>query len=175
MTSQRNRTLTIAFAIVTLWIDTGRAQVRIAPPAAPVAPPIASPVAPPIKPVGLLPVPVGPITTAPPPPQPGFYVRSYLGKCLDFAPPHTPFSAQVVSQVAISDCNGSATQQILVEEVDSHHDVVLHAGSKVIGITYSNVKTLAPGDLSGNMAATSGNTPLVFGLELQDRLAVTAI
>jgi len=60
---------------------------------------------------------------------PLFEVRSYLGKCLDFGTPN----GAAGSAVYISDCNKGASQQIRIEEINENHDVILHAGSKVIG------------------------------------------
>ena len=60
---------------------------------------------------------------------PVFYLRSYMGKCLDFGT-----ARPAGTQVYISDCNKSAEQQILVEEVDAQHDVRLHAGALVLGL-----------------------------------------
>jgi FG-GAP-like repeat len=64
-----------------------------------------------------------------------FYVLAFAGtlahgKCLDFGPP-----PQVAgSPVFIFDCNGTASQQVLVEEINNRHQVILHVGTKVIGI-----------------------------------------
>jgi hypothetical protein len=95
------------------------------------------------------------------PPRPIFYVRSYLGKCLDFGP-----SATGGTQVYVSDCNDSAEQQVLVEEVDAQHDVILHAGGKVLGYRPVLVGS-APGPLVAT--ASAAPAPPVYALELQDR------
>jgi hypothetical protein len=80
-----------------------------------------------------------------------FVVRSYGGKCLDFGPP-----PQVVgSPVFISRCNaGSSTQQIVVEEINDRHEVILHAGNKVIAIRGN-----PPSTLPGTAAPVSGVLP----------------
>jgi hypothetical protein len=73
-----------------------------------------------------------------------FYVRSYGGKCLSFDPPRRPIgdiSAWGGSPVFISDCNGTAAQQIRVQELTDPqtgnpfpgHLVILRAGTGVIG------------------------------------------
>src|SRR3990172_8131622 len=69
---------------------------------------------------------------------PAFYVRSYGGKCLAFhPPPHRPIggvsSLLGGSPVFIDDCNGTAAQQVGVEEIKDRHEVILRAGSGVIG------------------------------------------
>jgi hypothetical protein len=58
-----------------------------------------------------------------------FEARNYGGKCLDFG----STSAAAGSPVYISDCNRGASQQIRIEEINDKHEVLLHAGSKVIG------------------------------------------
>jgi hypothetical protein len=62
-----------------------------------------------------------------------FYARSYGGKCLTVGPPIV--AALGGWRVFISDCNGSAAQQIRVEELTDRpgHLVVLHVGPGVIG------------------------------------------
>jgi hypothetical protein len=64
-------------------------------------------------------------------------------------------------QIVLYDCNGGASQQIWVEEVDSQHDVILHAGNSVIGIHNPLTNTL--GGTSPAAAAP------VYTLELQGR------
>ena len=95
-------------------------------------------------------------------PPPIFYLRSYLGKCLDFGT-----SLTSGTQVYLSDCDDSTEQQVLVEEVDSQHDVILHAGSKVLGFRPPFV-----GSNPGAFVATSSGAPApatpVYALELQD-------
>src|SRR5579884_1244737 len=90
---------------------------------------------------------------------PLFYLHSYLGKCLDYGTAQIPGT-----QVYVSDCNASAEQQILVEEVDAQHDVVLHAGNLVLGVR--------PPPLLNALAAVSSAATLPsssFVLELQQR------
>src|SRR5438270_6543869 len=59
-----------------------------------------------------------------------FFVRNYGGKCLDFGPP-----PQVTgSPVFIYDCNGTVAQQVRVEEINDRHEVILRAGTQVIGV-----------------------------------------
>jgi hypothetical protein len=99
-------------------------------------------------------------------PPPVFSVRSYLGKCLDFGQAANP-----VSQVVIFDCNGSASQHITVEEVDSQHDVVLHAGSQVLGVNSGPLVAT----LGGSNTVPTGGSTIVYGLELQARNTLTAI
>ena len=64
-----------------------------------------------------------------------FTVRSYGGKCLEFGAPHPlPHQAALGSPVFISDCNGTAAQQVRIEELPGPgHAVILHAGNGVIG------------------------------------------
>ena len=172
MTNRISRTFTVALAMTSVLLDTSRAQLRIPLPVVPVAPPSAPapPVATPATPVG--PVPVGPIVLAPPPPpQPLFYLHSYLGKCLDFGSPANPDpSGQMVSQLAVRDCNNSPSQQIKVVEVDNQHDVVLYAGNEVLGISIP--LTISTG---GSAAAAWGSAPPIYGLELQQRNVLTAM
>src|SRR5262249_19540411 len=60
-----------------------------------------------------------------------FFVRSYGGKCLDFGA-----SPQVGgAPVFIYDCNRTIAQQIRIEEINDRHEVILHAGTMVLGIT----------------------------------------
>jgi len=141
-----NRTLVIAatFAILILCTSTERAQVRISPQAV-------GPVAP-----------IGPI--AMPPGQPVFQVRSYLGRCLDFSPPPQPSSSspQPASQVVIYDCNATPSQQIWVEEIDSQHDVILHAGNGVLGINRPLMNRLG-------ISPSANPVPGAYALEVQGR------
>lgn len=62
--------------------------------------------------------------------KPPFVIRSYGGKCLDFGPPPQLSGAPVF----IYDCNGTIAQQVSIEEVNARHDVILRAGTKVIGV-----------------------------------------
>src|SRR5215468_4538896 len=65
-----------------------------------------------------------------------FTVRGYGGKCLEYGPPRPfPHQALLGNPIFISDCNGSAAQQVRVEEVKNgqKHEVVLRMGNGVIG------------------------------------------
>jgi hypothetical protein len=79
-----------------------------------------------------------------------------LGKCLDFGAAQTSGT-----QVYVSDCNNSTEQQVRVEEVDAQHDVVLHAGSKVLGYR--------PPQMVATTGGSSGPVSPLYVLELQDR------
>ncbi|HEX8813279.1 MAG TPA: hypothetical protein VF742_14920, partial [Terracidiphilus sp.] len=63
-------------------------------------------------------------------PARAFFARIYSDKCLDF----TNATQAGGGPVVISACNYSATQQIVVQEINARHEVVLHAGQKVIGV-----------------------------------------
>lgn len=89
--------------------------------------------------------------------QPVFYLQSYLGKCVDFGTPQTSGT-----QAYVSDCNNSAEQQVLVQEVDAQHDVILRAGSLVLGIRPPQVLPLP------DVASSTPASP-VFVLELQEQ------
>lgn len=99
---------------------------------------------------------VGPVEN----PPPAFFIRSYLGKCLDFgAPPQVSGSP-----VFIFDCNETIAQQVRIEEVNDRHDVILRAGSKVIG-----VKTeLVIGPVVLGRTSSSASIEAEPKLELQD-------
>jgi hypothetical protein len=66
-----------------------------------------------------------------------FTVRSYGGKCLEFGVPRRPIEQAMAKgyPVFISDCNGSAVQQVRIEELTDRpgHLVILRAGNGVIG------------------------------------------
>lgn len=66
-----------------------------------------------------------------------FTVRSYGGKCLEFGVPRTIIEQRMAKNypVFISDCNGSAAQQVRIEELTDRpgHLVILRAGNGVIG------------------------------------------
>jgi len=73
-----------------------------------------------------------------------FTVRNYGGKCLEFGRSLRPIETVSTSYpVFISDCNGTAVQQIRVEELTDRpgHLVILHAGSRVIGKKLNTVPT----------------------------------
>jgi hypothetical protein len=92
---------------------------------------------------------------------PAFYVRSYVGKCLDFGTPPRQLNGL---PVFIYGCNGTVVQQVRVQEINERHEVILHAGSKVIGVT--GMGTVA----SGGPVLTATGVTLQSGpmLELQD-------
>src|SRR5438105_1776330 len=111
MISQRIGTVAIATMFAIRLVSTNAAQAQVL-----TKMPIATAVAP-----------VGP--NAPPSlTAPIFYVRSYLGKCLDFGSSQTSGV-----QAFLSDCNNSPEQQVRIEEVNARHEVILHAGNKVLG------------------------------------------
>jgi hypothetical protein len=92
-----------------------------------------------------------------------FTLRNYGGKCLDFGT-----SPQPSGPVAIQDCNGSASQQLRVEEMNSQHTVRLHAGPAVLGFQYDpgaslGDPTTAPMPTEGPITLqpeTDGSSPL---------------
>ncbi|MGD9850861.1 MAG: FG-GAP-like repeat-containing protein [Nitrospirales bacterium] len=64
---------------------------------------------------------------------PTFFVISYGDKCLDFGPPPHISGAPVF----IYGCNGTIAQQVEVQEINDRHEVILRAGTKVIGLKSS--------------------------------------
>src|SRR5258708_7904382 len=64
-----------------------------------------------------------------------FTVRNYAGKCLDYGVAPNGSSATVF----LNDC--ASVHLIRVEEINDHHEVVLHAGTSVIGIHNPPVNT----------------------------------
>ena len=76
-----------------------------------------------------------------PPAKPPFTIRSYGGKCLDFGPPPQVIGAPVF----INACNGTAAQRVLIDEVNVYHEVILRAGTLVIGVRSQVVSTPGPG------------------------------
>jgi hypothetical protein len=116
--------------------------------------------------------------------KPPFIVRSYGGKCLEFGVPRTPIEAALKRNypVFISDCNGSAVQQIRVEELTDRPGrlVVLRAGNRVIGkkldapvLTPLTATAEAESEASAawpatlNAASAVGGTPDQTPLEVQ--------
>jgi hypothetical protein len=77
-------------------------------------------------------------------PTHAFFVRIYNDKCLDFTSATQAGGAPVV----IATCNYSATQQIVVQEINARHEVVFHAGQKVVGVHQP-------------LVVTTGNAPFV--------------
>ena len=59
-----------------------------------------------------------------------FTVVSYGGKCLDFGAPPQVTGAPVF----LYECNGSIAQLIVVQEINERHEVILRAGTKIIGV-----------------------------------------
>lgn len=57
-------------------------------------------------------------------------MRSYGGKCLDVGTPPQVAHAPVF----IATCNGGIGQRVGVEEINARHEVILHAGTKVLGM-----------------------------------------
>jgi hypothetical protein len=89
-----------------------------------------------------------------PDPDPSlFKVKNYGGQCLDYGQPfhHSP------PTVYLNDC--AWAKPIRVEEImtNERHEVILHAGTKVLGITRRP-----------EIALASGIAPAEFALELQD-------
>ena len=95
------------------------------------------------------------------PAGPTFFVRSYTGKCLDFGPP----PQVAATPVFIYTCSGTVAQQVRIEEIDSRHDVILHAGSKVIGVKQTLVNRDVPATEPAAAAAPVPEIPL----ELQNQ------
>lgn len=67
------------------------------------------------------------------PQTPTFTVISYGGKCLDFGAPPQISGAPVF----IYTCNGTIAQHVVVQEINARHEVILRAGTKVIGVKLS--------------------------------------
>ena len=80
------------------------------------------------------------------------------GKCLDFGPPPQVAGAPVF----IFGCNGTIAQQVRVEEINDRHEVVLHAGTLVIGARNPVGKKTSDG-------AHRATVPTEYALELQSR------
>lgn len=95
-----------------------------------------------------------------------YLVRSYQGRtrCLDYTP------ELIGSPIIINDCQHS--HPIVVEEIsDGKHTVVLHAGTKVIGIKTNPVN--ATGENTTRQPRPSVTTEIP--LELQDWNRVTSV
>jgi VCBS repeat protein len=89
-------------------------------------------------------------------PLSSFLVQSYGGKCLDYGHPvHTPPGLTSGPDVYLNDC--ARAKPIGVEEINDRHELLLHAGAKVLGIRKP------PGN-----ALAVGLAPHEFALELQD-------
>ncbi len=96
----------------------------------------------------------------PPPPVIQFIVHSYQGKhrCLDYTP------EVAGSPIFINDC--TAAHPIVVQEIDQQHDVILHAGTKVIGIKVPQVSILG----KATVASVAGSSALEYTVELENPL-----
>ncbi|MCW5852134.1 MAG: hypothetical protein KIT87_18820 [Anaerolineae bacterium] len=104
--------------------------------------------------------------------KPPFVIRTYSGKCLDFGPPPNVSG----SPVFIYTCNGTVAQQVSIEEVDARHNVILRAGTKVIGVKQSLVNRLAAPDAAAPDATADAAAPNVeTPLELQDEKNRTTV
>ena len=99
-----------------------------------------------------------------------FTIVSYGSKCLDFGPPPQVTGALVF----LYDCNGTMAQQVVVQEINARHDVILRAGTKVIGVKGANsppsvlsrgIDQTLLGQLQGQVFAVMTQQPT---LELQD-------
>lgn len=91
------------------------------------------------------------------PPPNGFLVQSYQGqkRCLDYYP------GKVGSPIFINDC--SVAHDIIVEEIDTQHDVRLHAGTLVIGGPAPGPPANGP-----NAASPADSSTQELALTLQD-------
>lgn len=81
-----------------------------------------------------------------------FLIRNYAGKCLDYGG-NTRSGGAVVF---LNDC--AQAHPIRVEEINSNHEVVLHAGTQVLGVHY---------DTGGTVGGPSLPPPTELALELQ--------
>ena len=82
-----------------------------------------------------------------------FTIKSYQGKCLDYGSAWNGTGPTVF----LNDC--AAAHPVRVEEINGRHQVILHAGSQVIG------QHSSPGSI-GSIATTT-TAPTVYQLELQ--------
>lgn len=105
-----------------------------------------------------------------------FRVRSYMGKCLTYGqfvidpdPESDPPPPQSGEPVFIDDCGGGSTlpggfdrtfQQIVVEEINDSHEVVLRAGERYIGVAGDLVKGAAL-----ELQAYTGRPGQIFALD----------
>ena len=80
-----------------------------------------------------------------------FTLRNYGGKCLDVGP-----LPQVGGAVYLKSCDGSAGQQIRVEEMTANHQVRLNAGSFVIGFDYDPTPVIDDGSVGGGSGVSEG-------------------
>lgn len=80
-----------------------------------------------------------------------FTLRNYGGKCLDVGP-----SPQLGGAVYLKTCDGSAGQQIRLEEMPANHQVRLNAGSFVIGFDYDPTTVIDDGSVGGGSGVPEG-------------------
>jgi hypothetical protein len=98
--------------------------------------------------------------------SPAFFAHHSSGKCLDFGAPPQPSG----SPVFLYDCNGSAAQQIQVQEINARHGVILHAGAQVIG-----VREIPPENTDGSTRSAITAVPADIPLELQSEARLTTL
>lgn len=79
-----------------------------------------------------------------PPPTSGFLIKSYQGStwCIDYTP------EKAGSPIFLNKC-ADAHPVVVEDRNDGNHTVVLHAGSKVIGIPYSRINAATATPASG--------------------------
>ncbi len=80
-----------------------------------------------------------------------FTLRNYGGKCLDVGP-----LPQVGGAVYLKTCNGSAGQQIRVEEMSADHQVRLNAGSLVVGFDFNDTAVIDDGSTGSGSGVLEG-------------------
>ena len=90
------------------------------------------------------------------PVRPLFLVTSYGGKCLDYGP---RFRGDRSLAIYLNDC--AVAHPIGVQEIDDRHDVVLYAGTDVIGIHNPDSNTTT------TTGAGTAQAPAEYALELQ--------
>ena len=124
------------------------AVMQAAPPMPPPVPPVINPsrvlqgqAAPPLSTLQQFSVQPQPLT---------FAVVSYGGKCLDFGAPPQVGGAPVF----IYTCNGTIAQQVVVQEINDRHEVIMRAGTQVIGVRGFS-EAMRPSVLSRGVGATS--------------------
>jgi hypothetical protein len=100
----------------------------------------------------------------PPSPPPSFVVYSHQGRhrCLDYTP------EVAGSPIFINDC--TVAHQIVVQEINEQHDVILHAGTKMIGVKMPNQNTFSTGAAAGPAPISPAGTTTEYPLELQNQL-----
>lgn len=98
-----------------------------------------------------------------------FYVVHHSGKCLDFGPSPQKSGTPIV----LSACNDTASQQVVVQEINERHEVILRAGAKVIGVKQGaaggpSISAPGPTQLGTHQPVSLSEMPL----ELQDSSGV---